>query len=731
MLRYSITFCLLVIFSLSALGYLSLPGLRDAEYQAYDWRLNLTLPHEKDKRVVILDIDEKSLKALGRWPWNRATMANLVNTLFDHYYIQTLGLDISFAEPDHSSGLQTLQALASDQLKENAEFQAFLDENSERLNYDYLFAQQLMNNDVVMGFFFRNQTDVDSSALNLGQLPQALQIKNPPTNTESFIRPTGYGANLPIFQNAAMSAGFIDNPSISEDGIIRKVPLLQYYDGQFYQSLALGMVRALYGYPPITFEYAEDNSLVGIDIEGLFIPTSRHGEVYVPYRGRFGSFTYVSAVDVLQNQVDPEILDSAIVLMGTTATGLLDMRATPVQNIFPGVEIHANVISGILDQNFRYVPLGVEEINLLQHLVIGLILMFALPRLRLLSGLLLSLGLAAFAVTINAYFWLELLAIIPIVSILLFIVLNLMLHLGYGYFVEDHNKRKMTKMFGQYVPPELVNKLSKNDATSLLEGETKELTILFSDIRGFTALSEKLEPQILTRLMNQYLTEMTKIILANQGTVDKYIGDAIMAFWGAPVEDAQHASHAVKAAAEMQQAIPKLNEKFKQEGLPEINIGIGLNTGVVNVGNMGSEFRMAYTVLGDDVNLASRLESITKQYQVNLIVSERTKEQAPDWIYQELDLVKVVGKNQPISIFHPIAKKSEINELQQKEMYLFKVAIKLYRQQKWDEARTILNDLLALTNNAFLYKLYLGRILAYQENPPGELWDGVFEAKLK
>ena len=335
------------------------------------------------------------------------------------------------------------------------------------------------------------------------------------------------------------------------------------------------------------------------------------------------------------------------------------------------------------------------------------------------------------ALGLNYYLWQEKQIIWPVVSILIFIVFNFVLHVAYGYFVEDKNKRMLSGLFGQYVPPELVDEMSKNNATVSLEGETKELTVLFSDIRGFTSLSEKLEPRELTSLMNQYLTVMTEIILKNRGTIDKYIGDAIMAFWGAPVDDPNHAQHAVQAAADMQAALPILNEKFKQQGFPEISIGIGLNTGNVNVGNMGSEFRMAYTVLGDDVNLASRLESITKQYKVDLIVSEKTKDQAPDWIYQELDLVKVVGKNVPISIFYPISKKSEINETEQKEMYLFKVAVKLYRQQKWEEAITILKDLCTVSSNNYIYNLYLDRIVSYKNNPPGETWDGVFEAKSK
>ncbi len=731
MLRPIISLCLLFIFSLNSLGYLNLPGIAGLENKAYDLRVNLARLDQPDPRIVIIDIDEASLKSIGRWPWNRAIMAKLVDILYDYYYIQVLGFDILFAEPDRSSGLPVLLSLAQGPLRKDQQFQEFLEQYAPELDYDSLFARALQDKDVVLGFFFRNNAPAESENLNLGSLPMPLPTKNRIENLDSLLHPTGYGANLAIFQQAAQQGGFVDNPSISTDGIIRKVPVIQSYQHQLYGSFALAMVRALYGFPPVELVLDEMHTLVGLQVEELFIPTTSSGELFVPYRGKYPSYTYVSASDVLEKKVDPEILDGALVLMGTTATGLLDMRATPVGSVYPGVEIHANAISGILDQTLLSQPPGIQELDFFQHLFIGLILLFALPRLKLINSLILGVLLMAVTLGTNYYFWQELHVVLPLVSVLVFIALNFTLHFAYGYFVEDYNKRKLSHLFGQYVPPALVEEMSRNNAQVSLEGETRELTILFSDIRGFTSLSEQLEPQQLTRLMNQYLTVMTQIILDNRGTIDKYIGDAIMAFWGAPLADPEHASHAMQAAMDMRNAMPEINAQFRQQGFPEISIGIGLNTGMVNVGNMGSEFRMAYTVLGDDVNLASRLESITKQYKVDLIVSESTRRKAPEWLYQELDLVKVVGKNIPIAIYHPIARQKDINEIQQKEMYLFKLAIKLYRQQKWQDAKTILEDLLSVANNTFLYQLYLDRILAFQHDPPGQSWDGVFEAKSK
>ena len=738
MTRTILNICIIGFFLLQAANVFDSPWLTSLENKIYDVRLNLTKPNTLDPRVVIIDIDEKSLKTIGRWPWNRKVMANLMDILFDHYYIQVLGFDILFAEPDESSGLNTLSDMANGVLKDNQAYIDTLEQLKTELNYDQLFADSLVDRDIVLGYFFRNQANVDAEKLNTGMLPNPTQTVAPFLDAKNqLIDPTGYGANLSLFQSAAITGGFIDIPTIDADGIARTVPLVQHYEGEVYQSFALGITRAVLGFPPIEPVYEDEagnstgNILQAIKIDDFRVPVTDQGIAYIPYRGNYPSYTYVSISDIMDKKVSEDILDGAIVLMGTTATGLLDMRATPVQNVYPGVEIHANVVSGILDSSIKLKPFDVQGVNFITHLIIGGLMIIALARLKLIYSVVLTLALILAMLGINYYSWQEMNVITPVVSPVLMILVLFVLHIAYGYFIEDNNKRKLNKLFGQYVPPELVDEMNKTSKAISLKGETREMTVLFSDIRGFTSLSEKLDPEQLTTLMNEYLTVMTRIIHQNRGTVDKYIGDAIMAFWGAPLTDEEHAKHAMDAATAMQAALPEINESFKKQGFPAINIGVGLNTGKMNVGNMGSEFRMAYTVLGDAVNLAARLESITKQYGLQLIVSESTKDQAPDWIYQEIDLVRVVGKKVPISIFQPMARNSEINEKQQKEMYLFKLAVKLYRQQKWAEAKKIIMELIELTSGPLLYQLYLGRIVENQNNPPKENWDGVFEAKSK
>jgi adenylate cyclase len=301
-----------------------------------------------------------------------------------------------------------------------------------------------------------------------------------------------------------------------------------------------------------------------------------------------------------------------------------------------------------------------------------------------------------------------------------------MLHTSYGFFIESRGKRQLANLFGHYIPPELVDEMSESPEEFSLDGENREMTVLFSDVRGFTTISEGMDPKQLTQLMNALLTPMTRVIHKNHGTIDKYMGDAIMSFWGAPLADTEHARHALYAAMEMMDELKIMQEDFKQRGWPEVNIGIGLNTGNMNVGNMGSEFRMAYTVLGDAVNLGSRLEGLTKEYGVNIIVSESTRAEIPEFLFRELDLVRVKGKHEPVAIFEPLGHKNDVEKSVSKELRAYRKALKSFRAQSWDTAELDFFNLNRIYPDRYLYEVYLKRIIFYRENPPGEDWDGVF-----
>lgn len=702
---------------------------------SYDVRLNLTMPRTLDERIVIVDIDEKSLQQQGRWPWSRNKLARLVDTLFDDYKIGVLGFDVVFAEKDESSGFSQLEQIRQRYLGSDAEFGHVIDKIRPELDYDQLFANSLKNRNVVLGYYFRQDQQQDGK---VGLLPSpslvegSLKGKNIP-----LMSATGYGANLAVLQQQAAAAGHF-NPDPDSDGISRRVPLLVEFGGNLYEALAIAVTRIALGNPKLETGFAQGwgvgKSYAGLEwlqLGDRRIPVDARVSALIPYHGRQGSFRYVSATDVLDGKAAPETLAGRIVLVGTTAPGLMDLRATPVQNIYPGVEIHANMIAGILDQNIKQRPAYTLGAEFLLLLVMGLALVLLLPLLSPVWATVLALGALGGVVALNLAAWQFANLVLPLASSLVLIAVIYVVNMSYGFFVESRGKRQLTGLFGQYVPPELVEEMAQHPESISLEGESRELTVLFSDVRGFTTISEGLDPKQLTQLMNEFLTPMTHIIHHGRGTIDKYMGDAIMAFWGAPLPDPQHASRAVRAALEMIAGMRALQEKFKARGWPEIRIGVGLNSGEMVVGNMGSEFRMAYTVMGDAVNLGSRLEGLTKNYGVDIIVSEFTRDKAPEFLYRELDIVRVKGKDKPVAIYEPICTLDEADKALKDELKLYRETLKLYRARNWDLAEMQFINLQQQHPERQLYRLYVERIAYYRQNPPADDWDGAFTYQTK
>ena len=390
-----------------------------------------------------------------------------------------------------------------------------------------------------------------------------------------------------------------------------------------------------------------------------------------------------------------------------------------------GVEVHANIVSGILDERIKHKPAWTVGYEFVLLVVVAVTMALVLPLLSPLLATAGTLGLTAMVLIATFFAW-ESNLILPLASPLLLIVLLFMLHMTYGFFIESRGKRQLANLFGHYIPPELVDEMSESPQEFSLDGENREMTVLFSDVRGFTTISEGMDPKQLTQLMNALLTPMTRVIHKNRGTIDKYMGDAIMAFWGAPLADSEHARHALYAAMEMMDELRIMQEDFRQRGWPEVNIGIGLNTGDMNVGNMGSEFRMAYTVLGDAVNLGSRLEGLTKEYGVNIIVSESTKAAIPEFVFRELDLVRVKGKHEPVAIFEPVGHKNDLDKSVTSELSAYRKALMYFRAQDWEKAELDFFNLNRAYPDRYLYQVYLDRIAIYRRDPPGEDWDGVF-----
>jgi len=728
---------IVLVFVGNAANFYRLDFVEQLSLILHDYRLQLTMPHTVDDRVVILDIDEKSLKEEGRWPWGRVRLALLMDKLFDKYQAAVVGFDVVFAEKDESSGLKVLQELAQNQLKDVAPFHAVLAQIRPQLEFDKLFADKINNRKVVLGYYLTDQRDKNIS----GALPEpAFSAGTFKGQLIGFTKWNGYGSNLPELQQASAGSGHI-NPMVDFDGKIRRVPMIAEYDGAYYESLSLAVVRTLLGNPKVLPGFAENKASgyaglewLELNADGgkLKIPVDNDVAAYVPYRGGQGSFRYISIADVLHDRVDPAHLKGKIVLVGTTTPTLMDMRSTPVAEVYPGVEIHASMISGILDQDLKGKPAYMLGAEVTWLLLIGIALSVLLPVFSPLMAILTTgLGLAV-TIGLSLSTWHYANILMPEANSLVMIALLFALNMSYGYFVESRTKWQITSLFGKYVPSELVDEMSKNpEQVVSMEGESREMTMLFSDVRGFTSISEGLNPRELSQLMNEFLTPLSRVVSGHQGKVDKYMGDCIMAFWGAPKPMPDHAHHAILAGLEMQQIMQKLRPRFKERGWPEIQIGVGINSGRVSVGNMGSDVRVAYTVMGDEVNLASRLEGITKKYGVGIIVGENTRNAAPGFVYRELDHVQVAGKDKSVAIYEPIGLASEVSKALQDEIKLFHEMRRFYRKQDWDKAEMHLMNLHRMSPETALYGIYAERVNLFRKNPPAADWDGVFVFQTK
>jgi adenylate cyclase len=740
--RIAITLVPLVFALMHAINVLPIGVLQRLDHIVYDARLRATMPRTLDERIVIVDIDEKSLAEIGRWPWSRNRLAELVDELFDRQKVAILGFDVLFAEPDDSSGLSRLRQLARTELKDQPGFGEKLGLLQASLDYDALFAKALKDRPIVLGYYLSG----DRQGRTSGVLPPPVMsreaLRGRPIRFTSW---DGYGANIEQLAKAAPVAGFF-NSLPDADGVVRSVPLVAEHKGQYYESLSLAVFRMLMGSPVVEPGFPQEAFLPrnyqGLDhirlrlgSRNFAVPVAEGVLALVPFRGPGGpgggSYQYVSASDVLAKRVAAETLKGKIVLLGTTAPGLLDLRVTPVGEAYAGVETHANLISGLLDARIPVKPdwsIGYEVMILL---LAGLLLAFALPLLSASRAVILSVAVALGLMALNFYLYTAHMLALPLAAALLMVATAFALNMSYGYFVESRSKRELANLFGTYVPPELVDEMVKDPDSYSMKAASKELTVMFCDMRGFTKMSERMEPTQLQELLNAVFSRLTDIIRTNRGTIDKYMGDCVMAFWGAPVETPNHAELAVRAAIDMAQAVRRINEEHRAKGIPEIGVGIGLNTGTMCVGDMGSDIRRSYTVIGDSVNLGSRLEGLSKVYGVDIVVSEATRKQVPELAWQELDRVRVKGKEQAVGIFYPVAPAAGLDKQAAEELRTWSAFLKAYRAQDWDQCDLQLLNLQRLGAKKYLYELYSERVASMRLLPFDPTWDGAtnFETK--
>ncbi|MGZ8264083.1 MAG: CHASE2 domain-containing protein [Burkholderiales bacterium] len=728
--RIVLGIALVLAFLAHAAGIARMDLIDRLEAIVYDLRMQMTMPRTVDSRIAIIDINEKSLRERehggeGRWPWPRDRIAVLVDKLSSHYEVAVIAFDIVFSERDESSGIQVLERFATGELKDLPRFQALWAQLKPQLDYDDILAQGLKDRNVVLGYAFLYEQG------EKGLLPAPVLRANAFRGRLPAVeRYKGYTANLPALQKSAAGAGHF-NPLPDADGITRRVPMLAEYGGAYYEPLSLATFRQLLGSPPIRPVIATEGASTGyIGLEALqigayTIPIDEDGAALVPYRGRRGSFPYHAAVDVMNERVDVADLKGKIVLVGTTAPGLYDSRATPVDPVYPGVEIHANLIAAMMDKSIPHKPPYASGAEFAMLALVGMTLALWLPWLKPNGGMLVSLTVLIAAAGLNIAVFHFAHVVLPLASVLVVMLLVFTLNMAYGFLVEERGKRQITRRFGQYVPPELVQEMAEDPDKFSMKGESREMTVLFSDVRGFTNISEDLEPQNLSQLMNEFLTQLSEVIYEHRGTIDKYIGDCIMAFWGAPLPDPQHARDAVLTALDMQRAMKALEPAFKAKNWPAIRIGVGVNTGRMSVGNMGSRIRVAYTVMGDAVNLASRLEGLTAEYGVDILVGEDTKNAIAGLVFREIDRVCVKGRDTAVAVFEPLGLSGEVPQPVLDEVARFHDALALYRQQAWDRAEERLLSLGKLSE-CRLYDVFLARIAAFRANPPSASWDGSF-----
>ena len=688
--------------------------LAKLEAISYDTRLKLTLPNRGDPQVVIIDINEPSLQREGRWPWSRDKLARLTAQLLDRYQARAVGFDVVFAEPDRSSGIDVLERLAQRDLREDRGYVATLDRLRPELDFDARFADAIRGRPVILGFGFTYE------AQQIGALPPPLfgsqDIGGGIIPIQAAV---GYTAAIAELAQAAAGSGHVD-PFFDADNVVRRVPMVELYRNAYYPALSLAIAQVVLEAKRVTPHFDSDQRLDGFDIGGLALPTAADGTALIPFRGNPKTFRYYSAADVLAGTA-PADFAGAIALVGTTAKGLQDLRPTPLAADFPGVEIHASLLSGMLNQDLKSVPANANAIEALMMLLTGMVVLFVIPyRDPVFNalGVVTVMGLVAAA---NLLLWIKLNEVVPVAATLLMLAVLFGWNMLAGFMREERKIRKVSAMFGEYVPRERVAQMVESGERYSMVGESRTMTVLFCDVRDFTALSENLPPRELSGMLNAYLTPMTEIIHAHRGTVDKYVGDAIMAFWGAPIDNPNHARDAILAALAMQRRMSSLAEEFNKRGWPRLAIGVGINSGAMNVGDMGSEFRKAYTVLGDAVNLASRLEGLTKEYGVAVIIGEDARAAVPDIRCREIDRVRVKGRAHPVTIYEPLP---EAEESTAGELAAWEKALLQYRERRFADAAASLAALASAHPATRLYAYFAQRCAMYAAARPPADWDG-------
>ncbi|MGX4774379.1 CHASE2 domain-containing protein [Bradyrhizobium guangdongense] len=717
--------CLGLLIGFAASRVWDPPPVQEVRLRTFDMFQLLDPRHKTVRPVTIVDIDDKSLARLGQWPWSRTRIADLILNLTNLGAV-AIGFDVVFSEADRLN-----PDLVADQMR-------YLDEATrarlrELPSNDQILSDAIKRSRVVLGETGQQRvtSEIDKT------LPFTGVATVGEENGERFLFEfPGLLRNVPVIEKVAAGRGLFSIPT-ERDGLIRRVPMIMRAQGQTMPSLSLEILRVVTGTPTLLVR-TEKTGLRAVRIKGVEIPTDENGQLWVHYARQDPSI-YVSAADVLDNNVPPDKIRGKLVLVGTSAVGLNDIKTTPVSRAMPGVEVHAQVLESVLTGAAISRPNYALGLELIVAMIIGILVIIFTPNLGPVRLVLAGATFAAILVGTSWFFYARYRYLIDFTYPLLSTTAIYLTFIFASFVREQRQRVQIRGMFAQYMSPELVEQLAQSPEKLKLGGEEREMTIMFSDVRGFTSISEsyKHDPQGLITLMNRFLTPLTNVIREHRGTIDKYMGDAIMAFWNAPLDDIKHEINACEAAVGMLEKIDEVNREREREAADgghayiPLNVGIGLNTGIGVVGNMGSDKKFNYSVLGDSVNLASRLEGQTKEYGFPIIVGSRTALAVKDrFAILELDFIMVKGKSEP-EVIYAIAGREDVMHSAAFQR-LRNITIEMlgcYRGRDWQGALDAIErgrrseDADTLEK---LFRLYEARIKDYQANPPPQDWTGAY-----
>lgn len=703
--------------------------LEELRLRAFDF-LQVIQPRVVTERpVVIVDIDEQSLRKFGQWPWPRTRVADLITKLTEAGAL-VIAFDVIFPEPDRLSPDVVVDVFRN------------LDEETRNKirassSTDSVFADAIRKSRIVLG-----ETGLPLSVPQPEKAPSSVAVASLGVDARPFLLEfPGLLRNLPILDQAAAGRGLFTIRS-ERDGMVRRVPLVMIAQGEIKPTLTFEMLRVVTGTSTILIK-SDEAGVRSVGIPGFELPTDRHGQLWIHF-ARHDPARFVSASDVFDGKVGPEQVERRLVLIGTSAAGLLDLKTTPVDPVMPGVEVHAQILESMLSKSMLSAPNYAIGAELCAAILIGLLIIWLAPKLSPLLLLVLGGSIAAFLIGASWYYYTQQKLLLDFTYPLLSSILIYLTLVFTNYIGEQAQRRRIRSAFSQYLSPALVAQLAQSPEKLVLGGEQRKMTIMFSDVRGFTTISEmyKDDPQGLTSLMNSFLTPLTNAIIDRKGTIDKYMGDAIMAFWNAPLDDPDHELNACEAAIDMLDRVEQLNLLRKAESesnsrpfIP-LNVGVGINTGTCVVGNMGSDLRFDYSVLGDSVNLASRLEGQCKSYGVPIVVGSQTAHAAKErFAILEIDFVAVKGKKEP-EVVYAIMGRADLAQTGRFQRWrdLNIEMLSHYRHRDWAAALATIEKGRSLDEEqrfATLYDVYAARIRTFQLAPPPEDWNGAYALDTK